>query len=165
MSLTKYLPAVGALLFLFLPFLSKAAPRSATLDVVTFNYCNRPIYDVFIDRKSGDSSIAYPETGGSTITGVTLTTGPKTVTWTLDGKRGTPRNGETVTAKNALHLADVPRDAVFLAVHIYPDDTAGLITSRHYPRKTAKGIAMASQYTAEAPLAKSMPLYITRLQS
>jgi len=49
-----------------------------------------------------------------------------------------------VTAKNALELIDVPRDAVFLAVHIYPDETVELLTSRHYPDKTRKGIAMAT---------------------
>lgn len=117
---------------------------TVTLDVVTFNYLNRPIYDVFIDGKAGDSSTAYPATGGSTITGVRLALGPKVVTWKLDGKRGTPRNGETVSAKNAPQLTEVPGDAVFLAVHIYPDETVELIPSRHYPRKTEKGIAMAS---------------------
>ena len=142
---TKRLRAIGASLLLLLPFAGKAEQSSVTLDVVTFNYWNRPIYDVFIDGKSGDSSTAYPETGGSTITGVKLRTGPKTVTWKLTGKRGTPRNGEMVTARNAPQLVDVPRDAVFLAVHIYPDETVELITSRHYPRKTAKEIAMASQ--------------------
>ena len=143
MNLTKRLRAACALFFLFLPFAGKALPRNVTLDVVTFNYWNRPIFDVFVDGKSGDSSTAYPETGGSTITGVKLKTGPKTVTWKLDGKRGTPRNGETVTAKNAPHLVNVPSDHVFLAVHVYPDETVELITSRHYPQATAKGEAMA----------------------
>lgn len=122
----------------------KTRPRTVTLDVVTFNYLNRPIYDVFIDGKSGDSSTAYPVTGGSTIAGVKLRLGPKQVTWKLDGKRGTPGNGETVTAKNALQLDDVPRDAAFLAVHIYPDDTVELLASRHDPRPTEKGIAVAT---------------------
>lgn len=122
----------------------KTRPRTVTLDIVTFNYLNRPIYDVFIDGKSGDSSTAYPATGGSTITGVKLKLGPKQVIWKLSGKRGTPRNGETVTARNALQLDDVPRDAAFLAVHIYPDETVELLTSRHYPRATKKGIAMAT---------------------
>lgn len=117
---------------------------NVTLDVVTFNYCNRPIYDVFIDGKSGDSSTAYPATGGSTISGVKLALGPKQVTWKLSGKRGMPRNGELVMAKNRLSLINVARDARFLAVHIYPDDTVELITSRHYPEATDKGKAMAA---------------------
>lgn len=112
--------------------------RTVTLDVVTFNYLNRPIYDVFIDGKSGDSSTAYPATGGGTITGVKLRLGPKRVTWKLDGKRGTPRSGEVVTEKNLVQLTDVPCDAVFLAIHIYPDETVELLTSRHYPDATEK---------------------------
>lgn len=141
----------GMLAIVFSLGACSSARRSVSLDVVTFNYWNRPIYDVFIDGKSGDSSTAYPQTGGSTISGVKLRLGPKQVTWKLSGKRGTPRNGETVTARNALALSDVPKDAVFLAIHIYPDETVELITSHHYPRKTAKGISMAlavSQETA-----------------
>lgn len=122
----------------------KTRPRTVNLDVVTFNYLDRFIFDVFIDGKSGDSSTPYPETGGSTISGVKLTVGPKHLTWTLDGPEGTPRNGETVTAKNTLQLTDVPPDHVFLAIHIYPDQTVELLTSRHYPRATEKGIAMAT---------------------
>jgi len=135
---------LGAMTLFFSLPACQAAPMSITLDVVTFNYWNRPIYDVFVDGKSGDSSTAYPATGGSTITGVRLNLGPKQVTWKLTGKRGTPRNGETVVARNTPQLVDVPRDAVFLAVHVYPDETVELITSRHYPRKTEKGIAMAT---------------------
>ena len=135
--------AVGMMLLLFLPFASMAASKSVTLDVVTFNYWNRPILDVFVDGRAGDSSTPYPDTGGRTIAGVKLRLGPKRVTWRLDGRRGTPRNGETVVARNLVELRDVPRDAVFLAVHIYPDETVELVTSRHYPQPTAKGEAMA----------------------
>lgn len=135
---------LGAMTLFFSLPACQAVPMTVTLDVVTFNYLNRPIYDVFVDGKGGDSSTAYPATGGSTITGVSLTLGPKVVTWKLDGKRGTPRNGETVTAKNPLQLTNVPKDAVYLAVHIYPDETVELIPSRHYPDATAKGEAMAA---------------------
>lgn len=117
--------------------------RSVSLDVVTFNYWNRPILDVFIDGRAGDSSTPYPDTGGKTIAGVKLRLGPKRVTWKLDGRRGTPGNGETVGARNLVELRDVPKDAVLLAIHIYPDETVELITWRHYPQPTAKGEAMA----------------------
>lgn len=143
-TMTKPLRMLGAMSLLLSLTACKAAPTTVTLDVVTFNYLKRPIYDVFIDGKSGDSSTAYPATGGSTITGVRLNLGPKHVTWKLDGKRGTPRNGETVAAKNPVELSKIAPDAVFLAIHIYPDETVELITSRHYPRKTEKGIAMAT---------------------
>ena len=139
----------GMLAIVFSLGACSSARRSVSLDVVTFNYWNRPIHDVFIDGKSGDSSTAYPQTGGSTISGVKLRLGPKQVTWKLSGKRGTPRNGETVTARNALELRNVPKDAVFLAIHIYPDETVELITSRHYPGETEKGTSMALAATQE----------------
>ena len=121
---------------------------TVTLDVVTFNYWDRFISDVFIDGKGGDSSTPFPETGGSTISGVRLRLGPQEVTWTLGGRKGRPRNGEIVTAKNAPQLGPVPPDAVFLGVHIYPDETVELIPSRHYPQPTAKGEAMAAAAAA-----------------
>lgn len=143
LRMPKCMRAIGTALLLFLPFASMAAPKSVTLDVVTFNYWSRPILDVFIDGRAGDSSTPYPDTGGKTITGVKLRLGPKRVTWKLDGPRGTPRNGETVAAHNLVELRNVPKDAVFLAIHIYPDETVELITSRHYPQPTAKGESMA----------------------
>lgn len=147
-----------SVLAVFMTLAGCMKPASAlTLDVVTFNYLDRFIFDVFIDGKSGDSSTPYPETGGSTISGVKLREGPKQVTWTLGGKRGRPRNGEVVTAKNPLELRNVPKDAVFLAIHIYPDETVELITSRHYPQPTAKGEAMA----LAAPSAERSPSSIT----
>lgn len=117
---------------------------NVTLDIVHFNYTGRPIFDAFIDGKAGGTSRSYPSTGGSTVSGVTLTLGPKRVSWVLAGPAGAPRNGETVVAKNSPVLADVPADAQYLAVHIYPDETVELIPSRHYPRPTEKGIAFAS---------------------
>ena len=116
---------------------------NVTLDIVFFNYLDRPIFDAFVDGKGGDSSYPYPETGGSTITGVTLSTGPKKVTWRLDGPTGAARNGETVTAKNTPVLPDVSGGARYLAVHIYPDETVELVVTRHYPRATEKGINCA----------------------
>ncbi|MEH6434569.1 hypothetical protein [Massilia sp. DD77] len=121
----------------------KANPMTVTLDVVYFNYLNRPIFDAFVDGKAGDRASAYPATGGSTITGVRLALGPKRVTWRLDGPAGSPRLGETVTARNQPALLEVPGDAVFLGVHIYPDETVELIPTHHYPRMTEKGEAMA----------------------
>lgn len=117
---------------------------TVSLDVVTFNYWDRFIYDVFVGGEGGDSSTPYPATGGSTIVGARFKPGPQKVTWKLDGEEGMPRNGEMVTAKNSPVLGPVPSDAVFLAVHVYPDETVELIPTRHYPRATEKGRAMAS---------------------
>ena len=115
-----------------------------TLDVVLFNYLDRPIFDVYIDGKAGDSSDPYPATGGGTIAGVGLTSGPKKISWRLDGPPGTPRNGETVHARNSPRLDNVPREARYLSTHIYPDETVELVVSTHYPRATDKGRASAS---------------------
>lgn len=111
------------------------------LDIVLFSYLDRPIFDVFIDGKAGESSGVYPETGGSTIAGVQLALGPKKVTWRLDGPEGMARNGDTVANKNALQLNEVVAGARFLAIHIYPDETVELVSSVHFPQRSARGDA------------------------
>lgn len=109
------------------------------LNVVLFSYLDRPIFNVFIDGKVGETSGVYPNTGGGTVTNVQLTLGPKKVTWQLGGPEGAPRNGETVSNKNSLQLLDVVPGARYLAIHIYPDDTVELTTSVGRPDKSARG--------------------------
>lgn len=111
-----------------------------------FNYLNRPIFDAYIDGKGGGVSFPYPDTGGATISGVTLELGPKIVHWRLDGPEGMPRNGDRVNATNAPTLSSVPDGACFLAVHIYPDYTVELIPTVHYPQETDKGQEMQREY-------------------
>ncbi|GGY68652.1 hypothetical protein GCM10007387_58470 [Pseudoduganella albidiflava] len=110
-----------------------------------FNYLGRPLYNASIDGKASRSLDPYPETGGSAISGVALATGIKKVTWVLDGPAGAPGNGETIHAKNSALLDGGLEGARYLGVHIYPDATVELIPSRHYPRPTEKGIALAGQ--------------------
>lgn len=105
--------------------------------MVVFSYLDRPIFDIFVDGKGGDSSGAYPETGGSTIAGVELRLGPKKVTWVLGGPEGAPHNGETVVAKNMPVLRLDP-EARYLAVHIYRDYTVELVTSKFYPEESPR---------------------------
>lgn len=112
------------------------------LNVVLFNYLDRPISNVLVDGKMGFSSRPYPSTGGGMVTGVSVELGPKTVTWRLSGPAGTPRNGETVSNKNSLRLDSVMLGAKYLGIHIYPDDTVELITSIAVPEATQRGIAM-----------------------
>lgn len=112
---------------------------TVTLDVVLFSYIDRPIFDAFINGKAGQSSFGLPAVGGGTIVGVQLPIGPQKVTWRLGGPEGMARNGETVTAKNIPELKDVPRNARYLAIHIYPDDTVELLTSEHYPQPSPRG--------------------------
>jgi len=120
---------LGAVAILPVANFYEAKPMKARLNVVLFNYLNRPIFDVFVDGKVGDSSDAYPATGGGMITGVPFELGPKKVTWRLDGPEGMPRNGDTITNKNPLRLDTVIQGAKYMGVHIYPDDTVELTTS------------------------------------
>lgn len=116
-----------------------AKPMQVILNVVLFNYLDRPVLDVFIDGKAGESSDAYPHTGGGTILNVPLELGPKKVTWRLDGPKGMARNGETVSNRNPLQLTSVLPGARYLAIHLYPDDTVELTTSVMRPEKSARG--------------------------
>lgn len=111
------------------------------LDMVLFNYLDRPIFAVSVDGVGYEVSGAYPETGKSTTTGVEFKLGPKIVMWKLDGPKGTPRNGETVQNRNQLELTQnqIVSGAKFLSVHIYADDTVELITSTHFPHVSVRG--------------------------
>jgi hypothetical protein len=117
----------------------EAKPMTVTLDVVWFMYIDRPTFEQFINGKGGDSSFGMPAVGGSTISGVTLPLGPQKITWRLDGPGGMARNGEQVTSKNIPELKDIPKSSRYLAIHIYPDDTAELLLSEHYPRPSQRG--------------------------
>lgn len=119
-----------------LPFINiaQAKPKVVYLNVILYNYLDRPIFDVYIDGKVGFGSEAYPATGGGIVVGVPFEIGPKIVSWRLDGPANTPRNGEKVTNKNVLTLDWVP-GGKYLNVHIYPDDTVKLIVSTSIPIK------------------------------
>ena len=134
---------LGAIAFLPVAHVCEAKSMKVVLDVVLFNYLDRPIFDVYIDGKVGETSEAYPATGGGIFTGVSFALGQKNVTWRLDGPKGTPRNGETVGNRNPLRLDTVVQGAKFLGVHIYPDDNVELTTSTKVPDRTQRGIAMA----------------------
>ena len=125
----------------------EAKDMRVVLDLVLFNYLDRPIFAVNVDGVGYEVSGAYPETGKSTTTGFALTLGPKVVTWRLDGPKGTPRNGETVQNKNASALtqSQIVPGAKFISVHIYPDDTVELLVSGHFPRATARGEKEAAE--------------------
>jgi hypothetical protein len=110
------------------------------LDVVLFNYLDRPIFDVLLN--GGDIGVAGAYGGGrGVMTGVTVPVGHQTLTWRLGGPRGMAGNGDTVTAKNPLSLmADqIPPDVRYLGVHVYPDGTAQLMTSPHFPEPSPRG--------------------------
>lgn len=145
----------GASFMAMLGACAKRSPSHAVvLDMVLFNYLPRPIFDVFLNGKASHSSFAFPETGGGTIVGVEVPFGPQKLTWRLDGPEGMAGNGDVVTARNQadLRLEVVAANAQFIAVHIYPDDSAELITTQHYPRETERG-----RREGEAASTKVMP--------
>ena len=121
----------------------EAKPMTLPLDLVLFSYLIRPRFDVFVSGRGGHSSGVYPQTGGGTITGVGLPVGPQKVTWRFSD------TGEKVSAKNMPQVKDVPRESIFLAVYIYPDDTVELVSSQNYPRHSSLGEAMISEMEAK----------------
>jgi hypothetical protein len=75
------------------------------------------------------------------ITGIRVPFGKQTLTWRLGGPRGKARNGDTVSMENSINLADeqIPSDAQYLAVNIYPDNTADFVFDRYIPDVTPRG--------------------------
>lgn len=63
------------------------------LSVVLYSYVNRPIFDVLLNGSDIGLANSY---GGGGIIAEAIPFGPQTLTWRLDGPKGTPRNGETV---------------------------------------------------------------------
>jgi hypothetical protein len=128
-------------------FMSKVT----TLDVVIFNYIDRPIFDVYLNGEmiGGSAALSKSPYGQfGTVVGVKIPFGPQKLTWRLDGPAGTARNGDTITASNSIIL---PNDAVTsgshtLGVHIYPDDTAELIVSNGILEQTERGLTFAKKF-------------------
>jgi hypothetical protein len=116
----------------------EAKPMKVRFDIVLFNYLDRPIFGVLIDGTIDASSDKYPATGSGTKMGIQLAPGAKRVTWRLDGPEGTPRNGETVESKNNPDLIAVP-GGKYLGIHIYPDFTVELISTKQFPRVSERG--------------------------
>jgi len=125
--------------------------KQVVVNVVVFNYLNRPIFDVYLDGKmiGGSASLSNSPYGQfSTVAGVAIPLGPQTLTWRLDGPKGTPRNGETDKAKNSIVLTSeqIPPDASSLGVHIYPDNTAELIFSKDVLEQSTRGLGYAKEF-------------------
>src|SRR5262249_1525812 len=108
--------------------------KEVVMDVVVFNYTDRPIFEVLLDHKIDGGAADY--TGGRAIVvGGTVALGPQTLTWRDAG------SGETFRVKNSLNLAadQIPPEARYLAIHIYPDKTAELTFAQYLPAPTPRG--------------------------
>jgi hypothetical protein len=128
-----------------------AMSKKITVDVIVFNYLNRPIFDVYLNkiRVGGSASVSDTPYGKmSTVVGVRIPEGPQTLTWRIDGPIGMKDNGEKFSARNSLNvdLSDLQQNAGTLAAHIYPDNTAELVFSRVLVEQTARGLSYAKKY-------------------
>jgi hypothetical protein len=113
---------------------------SVVMNVVMFNYTDRSLFEVLLNGHIDHGSPPFGGGGGVNV-GVTISLGPQTLTWRLGGPKGTPRNGETVTAKNQITLTreQIPATARYMAIHIYPDETAELTFAEGLPDTTLRG--------------------------
>jgi hypothetical protein len=130
---------------LFYPFLASCKGKlflnnEIVLSVVLFNYINRPIFEVLLNGSDIGGAMAYGG-GGGVMTGETIPFGTQKLTWRLGGSEGTPRNGNTVRAKNALVISkdQAPPNARYIGVHIFPDDTAEFTFSQYIPEASPRG--------------------------
>jgi len=125
--------------------------KEIVVDILVFNYLNRPIFDVYLNgamvgASASLSNSPYGQFG--TVAGVTVRNGPQRLTWRLDGPEGTPHNGDTVVANNSIDVlvADLSKYTETLGVHIYPDYTAELIFSNEMPHQSPRGLTYAKKY-------------------
>ncbi|QBE64928.1 hypothetical protein [Pseudoduganella lutea] len=109
------------------------------LDVEMFSYVDRVITDIIFNGT--DLGVMNRFGGTGTITGVRIPYGAQTLTWTLGGPKGTPRNGEPMMIKNILLVApeNVPAGTQYAGLHLYPDDTAEITFSEFIPERSARG--------------------------
>ncbi|WP_374588442.1 hypothetical protein [Ideonella dechloratans] len=118
-------------------------------DVGLKSYLERPIFDVLVGRQDIGLAGGQPHGGpGGLMTGVPMRVGPQTVTWRLDGPKGTPGNGDTVTAVNRPMLTPDMAKHRYLGVHIYPDNTVELVPEDGWPEQTARGEEINRQWKA-----------------
>ena len=136
--------AVGLGLFLLSAITAcEAKPMTVNLNISLFNYSDRSIFDIYMNKTDFMGAPAHGFYGSNSIMlEQVITLGPQKVTWRLDGPEGMPRNGETVTAKNTPILAEIPKGVKWLALHIYPDDTVEITLSKGTPdeHNTVRGL-------------------------
>lgn len=125
--------------------------RMVELTFGVINYTNRMIFDVALNGHGWGGAAPYNGGVGAMLFTPLELGGPQTLTWRLDGPRGMPGNGDTVTAKNQLYIReeDIPRaakSAPHICIHIYPDQTAEITyTSGATPQPTERGLAILKE--------------------
>jgi hypothetical protein len=123
----------GALGLIFLSA-CEAKPMTAYLNISIFSYLDRPIFDVYVNKTDFGEAPAQGFYGSNAVMiNQPITLGPQKMTWRLDGPKGMPRNGETVTAKNTPELKEIPPGVKWIGLHIYADDTVEIAFSKGTP--------------------------------
>ena len=133
---------IGAAMLLPLAACEKgreAKPKEYAFDVLVSNFLDRPINHILVNGQYIGIAGGFGMSG--VVEGVPIATGPQAITWQLDGPRGRPGNGDAVAMKNVLIVkeSDIPKDAVYLGIYIYPDYTVEYQFSEHLPRNTERG--------------------------
>ena len=118
---------------------AKKMQKETVLNVVMYSYVDRVITNIFFNGTDLGVMNRYGTTG--TITGVGIPFGIQSLTWTLGGPKGTPRNGEQMRIKNQIVILpeQIPPDTRYIGLHLYPDDTAEVTFSEFIPESTPRG--------------------------
>jgi len=127
-------------------------PMRVHLDISLFSYLNRPIYEVSMNGTHFGGAMRNSFYGSNAVMLMQpIVLGPQLVSWRLDGPEGMPRNGELVMAKNTPLFTDVPGDATWLALHIYPDETVEIKLSTGTPGEleTERGKSIVAEWEAK----------------
>ena len=135
---------------LFMPLVAcgqgkKTMQDHTVLAVEMFSYVDRVIHSIIFNGTDLGVMNRYGGTG--TITGVHIPFGVQTLTWVLDGPKGTPRNGEKMKIKNTLMISpeQIPQGTQCIGLHLYPDDTAEVTFAEFNPEVTARGMKILSE--------------------
>ncbi|NHZ90056.1 hypothetical protein F2P45_13675 [Massilia sp. CCM 8733] len=121
------------------------AQSDKVLDVYIFNYSDRTLLDVSVNGVRMGSPGPYPYSGRRNKVGARLNDGAQTVTWRVGGSEG-QEAGPIMRSSNTPTMGEIPSDARYLSIHIYPDSTVEFNFSRRVPVLSKRGEAIDADY-------------------
>ncbi|WOD20737.1 hypothetical protein [Paraburkholderia kirstenboschensis] len=103
------------------------------LSVVLYSYLDYAIFDVMLNGVGIGGANSHGTNG--MITGIRVPSGAQALTWRDAG------SGKTFSIRNTITLTEdqIPADARYLAVNIYPDNTAEFVFDESIPDPTPRG--------------------------
>ncbi|MCE3605067.1 hypothetical protein LXA47_15795 [Massilia sp. P8910] len=125
------------------------AQTDKVLDVVIFNYSNRTLLDVTVGGVRVGGAGPYPYSGRRSKVGARFSNGPQTVSWrvgALEGQEKDEDDGQVVRSSNTPTMGEIPSDAHYLSVHIYPDAKVEFMFSRRVPVLSKRGESIDADY-------------------